>query len=193
MSDADKPWSSPPAGSSSGSNSAPPSTPAVAPVPKAPVSTHEDLRASFAQSAAEYHRKIEAERKAAEQGQGQMQGQGVSMPPSLTPSKTMDENGDHPHIVVPENVTHATSERFAARDEENAWLARLESSKGSNAAAPTDGPQSGSRSQSEEARVRGAGEHHRDEQRGWAEYANTEAAGERQHDSEERRSLGLSL
>ncbi|PTV70185.1 hypothetical protein DBL06_25310 [Agrobacterium pusense] len=107
----------------------------------------------------------------------------------------MDPNGDHPHVIAPPDMTSAINERFAARDEEKAWLARLESGKEANTAAPTAGTPSGKSSEVDEARVRaGAGEHHRNEQRGWAEYANTEAAGERQHDSEERRrSNGMSL
>lgn len=74
MSDADSPWSAPPSGMLSKASSLP-SNPKDLPSPKMP-RTNDDLRASFLQSAEEYHRKQEAERQAG----GQEQAQAASSP-----------------------------------------------------------------------------------------------------------------
>ncbi|MEI3807569.1 hypothetical protein V6R85_23905 [Agrobacterium sp. CCNWLW32] len=93
MSDADKPWSAPPAGSSSEGSPAPSSIPTKPACDKAPVSADEDLRASFAQWAEEYRRKQDAERKAAEQGQGQSMGMSLPTVPVSNPASSSLQDG----------------------------------------------------------------------------------------------------
>lgn len=190
MSDADKPWSAPPAGSSSGSDTASLSPSKTAPIENARITGHEDLRASLVQAADEFRRK-QGERQAES---GQSTGQAV-LPSVANVSQSASLQDSGPTAPDMSDMTQALNECFAARDEEKAWLARLDTDKGANTAAEARSMNSSrSAGSGPDLFLVGAREQFSDEQRGWAVYSNTEAAGERQHDSEERRrSNGISL
>jgi hypothetical protein len=121
----------------------------------------------------------------------------------------MAPNGDHPHLPHADEMIAKFNRDFDERDRD---LKRIEDEKmgalkgarigetyrhwGQTEAADRAAGAAllAAAQRAAAATQSGAGQHHRDEQRGWAEYDRTETAGERQHESEERRrSSGMSL
>ncbi len=203
MSDADKPWSSPSAGSSSGSASplssiAPKST--VTPMPQ--IKGHDDLRASLALAAENFRRKQEASEE-----HGQSQGQSAS-PAAMNPAqKSTSLQDEGPIAPDMSEMTKNFDALFAKREEERNELARRkgeeEFQEGAGRImrgaiqreAGMARMQAGIDNAEGVAFASGAHAHHAEDLRGWAEAARAATAGAYQHETEENRgrSSGMSV
>lgn len=211
MSNADKPWSgSTAASSNSDSGSSPvltsPKMQTSGAAPAAGDSSVDDARAFFNRMCRELDEREKASGQQAEQSAA------PAVPASLLESKPMTPNGDHPHddygaraneMIALNNAAFNERDRELMQkhqEEEGALkggrLGEMYQTWGQqDAEARAKGAAEDAGKARESAAFRsGAGQHHAEEQRGWAEYDRTETAGERQHETEERsRSGGMSL
>ncbi|SMD16189.1 hypothetical protein [Rhizobium sp. RU36D] len=197
MSDADMPWSSPPAAPSEPSVALPSDQSKVSSV-KPSISDRDDLRASFLQEVEEYRRKQEEEGRVT--GHEHSHGSLAPEPQSGSPKD------DGPKAPDFSDLVKHFDEVKQVRQEEEAIRQKIEGEKrgveadarrihGERAADAAAAAQAAGQSAAASAQiVAGFGQHHAEEQRGWAEYDRTETAGERQQETEERRrSSGMSL